>query len=89
MLGAILDNWDVSASRIAEDRYRLTLRMRRIHSGGVGESRATFNRRAAQLARARGYAGFEVLSYQEGIESTPLLAQRVAEGTIQLVGAPR
>lgn len=89
ILDPILANWNVREARIAEDRYALALRMRRIHSGGNGEARAVFERRAAQLAHEGGFSGYRILTYSEGIESTPLLAQRVAEGTIQLVHAPR
>lgn len=89
VLDSIFSNWDVREARIAEDRYALALRMRVIHSGGNGEARTLFNRRAAQLAHEGGFAGYRILTYTEGVESSPLLAQRVAEGTIQLVGAQR
>ena len=42
-----------------------------------------FRRRAEQLARAGGYAGYDIVSYSEGIQSE-LVAQRVGEGVIQL-----
>lgn len=82
---ALAFNWSINESKLADDRYMLQLRMNRIHSGGDGEARLVFNRRAAQLAHDKGYGGYQVLSYSEGIDSTLLMAQRVSEGVVLLV----
>jgi hypothetical protein len=79
-----LGNWELVEARLAEDRYMLSLRMRRFHSGGDGEARALFHRRARELAQLGGFAGYEVLSFAEGIDSSLPFAQRVGEGVVRL-----
>jgi hypothetical protein len=81
----IAPNWQIDEAKLAEDRYVLQLRMKHFHTGGDGESRVVFNRRAEQLASDNGYASYQILSYSEGIKSTLPAAQRVSEGVIQLV----
>ncbi|MBU0601782.1 MAG: hypothetical protein KKD25_05195 [Gammaproteobacteria bacterium] len=87
LLYVVLDpmspNWSIDEAKLSEDTYFLGMKMKRVHTGGDGEARMVFNRRAEQLARAGGYAGYEILSYSEGIQSD-LVAQRVGEGVIQL-----
>ncbi|GAB4175149.1 MAG: hypothetical protein Fur0039_17550 [Rhodocyclaceae bacterium] len=87
VLDPLAPNWHIEEARLAPDRYALSLAMKRIAAGGEGEARVVFHRRAAQLAAASGYGGYEVLSYTEGIESQ-LPARRVGEGLVRLVRAP-
>jgi hypothetical protein len=78
-------NWEIEESRIAEDTYRFSLRMKRFHTGGSGESLQALKRRASQLRYEHGYAEYLILEYSEGIDSRTLGTQRVAEGVIRLV----
>ena len=78
-------NWEIEEARLSEDTYRFDMKMKRYNTGGAGESMQILRRRAAILQRERGYDGYELLEYTEGIESKTLGAQRVAEGTIKLV----
>jgi hypothetical protein len=82
-------SWDIREAQLGEDRFALSLRMKRFHAGGNGEARVIFNRRAEQLRQERGYAGYQILGYNEGMESSlPVpLGQRVSEGVIRLVRA--
>ena len=86
VLDPLAPNWHIDEAKMAEDQYVLQLRMKRFHTGGDGESRVVFHRRAAQLARERGYAGYQILAYSEGLESTLPASQRVSEGVVQLTG---
>ena len=43
-------NWTIEESRQSDDHYILALRHKAMHSGGGGEARQVFARRAAQLA---------------------------------------
>jgi hypothetical protein len=80
-------NWDVKEVRLADTQYQLLMRLKRYHTGGDGEARQIFQRRAAKLARDGGYAGYQIMSYTEGIDSSTLpAAQIVAEGVVLLVG---
>lgn len=77
-------NWQFEQASLGTDRVRISLRKKRFTSGGDGEAAQVFARRAEQVARAGGYAGYTVMEYSEGIESTLPLAQRVAQGVIRL-----
>jgi len=77
-------NWQLEQAPLGADRVRISLRKKRFTSGGDGEAAQVFARRAAQVARDGGYAGYTVMEYTEGIESTLPLAQRVAQGVVRL-----
>ena len=78
-------NWEVEESRLSDDTYRYSLKMKRYHTGGAGESIQIVKRRASQLQLEQGFASYQLLEYTEGIDSQTLGARRVAEGTIKLV----
>ena len=77
-------NWQLEQTPLGADRVRISLRKKRFASGGDGEAAQLLARRAEQLARDGGYAGYTLMEYTEGVESTLPLAQRVAQGVIQL-----
>lgn len=77
-------NWQLEQAPLGTDRVRISLRKKRFTSGGDGEAAQLFARRAEQVARDGGYAGYTVMEYTEGIESTLPLAQRVSQGVIRL-----
>lgn len=77
-------NWEIEETRVTEDTYRLSLKMKRYHTGGAGESVQVVKRRAEQLVQANGYGNYVLLEYTEGIDSQTLGARRVADGTIRL-----
>ena len=77
-------NWQLEQVPLGADRVRISLRKKRFTSGGDGEAAQLFARRAEQVAHDGGYAGYTLMEYTEGIESTLPLAQRVARGVIQL-----
>lgn len=78
-------NWEIEEMRLAEDTFRFSLKMKRYHTGGSGESMQVLKRRAAQLQGELGYGGYHLVEYSEGIDSQTLGARRMAEGTIRLV----
>lgn len=77
-------NWQLAQMPLGDDRVRISLRKKRFTTGGDGEAAQLFARRAEQLTREGGYARYTVLDYTEGIESTVPIAQRVAQGVIEL-----
>ena len=77
-------NWQLEQVPLGADRVRISLRKKRFTSGGDGEAAQLFARRAEQVARDGGYAGYTVMEYTEGIESTLPLAQRVSLVVIRL-----
>jgi len=78
-------NWEIEESRLNEDTYRFSLKMKRYHTGGAGESIQILKRRAGKLQYEQGFAGYQILEYTEGIDSQTIGARRIAEGTIKLV----
>lgn len=79
-------NWRIEQAAKPGDAYELALRMKRFRAGGDGEGRQVFHRRAADLARDHGYSGYEVLRYEESLESAMLGSQRTIRGAIRLTG---
>lgn len=78
-------NWEIEEAKLADDSYRLSMKMKRFHTGGSGEALQVLKRRARQLQEEHGFVAYQIASYSEGIESQTPIAQRVAEGTIRLV----
>lgn len=77
-------NWQIEEARLGDNRFRISLRKKRFVTGGDGEATQIFYRRAEQIVRENGYAGYTVLEFGEGVESTVPIAQRVAQGVIQV-----
>jgi hypothetical protein len=78
-------NWEIEEARLGEDTYRFSMKMKRYHTGGAGETMQILKRRAGQLQLEQGYASYLLMEYTEGVDSETLGARRVAEGTIKLV----
>lgn len=78
-------NWTIEESVLDPQTYRLSMRAKSFRTGGDGESGLILRRRALQLQRERGFAGYRIAEYTEGIESSTPFTHRFAEGIIQLV----
>lgn len=78
-------NWEIEETRLPDDSYRLSMKMKRFHTGGSGDAIQVLKRRARQLQEEQGHVGYEIAGYSEGIDSQTLMTRRVAEGTIRLV----
>jgi len=77
-------NWEVVEAKVADNVYVLDLKMKRSHTGGSGEAMMVIKRRAEQLRRENGFASYRVVDYVEGIESSTPIAQRYAQGLVQM-----
>lgn len=78
-------NWEIEEARLSSDTYRFSMKMKRFHTGGTGESIQILKRRASQLQYEQGFAAYQILEYTEGIDSQTLGARRVADGVVRLV----
>lgn len=78
-------NWEIEETRLNDDTYRFSLKMKRYHTGGAGESIQILKRRASQIQYDQGFGGYQILEYTEGIDSQTIGARRMAEGVIRLV----
>ena len=81
-------NWEIQETRFPENHVHFLMTMKRYYTGGAGEARLVFNRRAKELMRAGGYGGYEIVEYSEGMDSSVLGAQRTVEGVIRLTKTP-
>lgn len=88
ILDPLAPNWSIEQAAFPGDHVHLSLQMKRYYSGGAGEARQVFHRRAKQIAREGGFSGYQVLEYTEGLDSSVLGSQRVAEGVIILARKP-
>lgn len=78
-------NWEIEEARLSDNTYRLSMKMKRFHTGGAGESIQVLKRRASQLQHEQGFSQYQILEYSEGIDSQTIGARRMAEGVIRLV----
>ncbi len=78
-------NWEIEETQVNEDTYRFSLKMKRYHTGGAGESLQIMKRRVGQIQQAQGFASYQILEYSEGIDSQTLGSRRMAEGLVRLV----
>lgn len=80
-----IPGWEVTVTQIDEQRFRLHLRMRTLINGGDGEARTAFLRSAREIVDAGGYAGYDVLRYEERIDAGLFFGRRGASGEIRVV----
>ena len=85
-LDPLSPNWEIDEVPLSGNRFHLSLKMKRYGDGGAGEARQVFDRRAESLAQYGGFKTYQVLDYTEGMESSVIGAQRVAQGDIRLIG---
>ncbi len=85
ILDPLAPNWELEESRFADGYIYMALKMKRYYAGGAGEARAVLHRRAKSLVQSEGYAHYQIVEYTEGLESSVLGSQRVAEGVIRLI----
>jgi hypothetical protein len=84
ILDPLAPNWQIEEAPLGDNHVHFSLKMKRFYSGGAGEARALFHRRAKELMRLNGFDGYQVLEYSEGLDSSMLGSQRTAEGVVLL-----
>lgn len=85
ILDPLSPNWNIEEARLDPQLVHFDLKMKRYYTGGAGEARQVFTRRAKALVRAGDFATYQVLEYNESIDSSVLGSQRRAEGVIRLI----
>lgn len=86
ILDPLAPNWEIEETPLPGNLIHLSMKMKRYYAGGAGEGRAVFQRRARSLVQFGGFEGYDVLEYNEGLESSIFGAQRVSGGVIRLSG---
>ncbi|HLA35662.1 MAG TPA: hypothetical protein VJ001_12425 [Rhodocyclaceae bacterium] len=77
-------NWEIEQAQFPDGYCHLSLKMKRLYAGGAGEARVVFHRQAKDAMRQGGYDDYQVVEYSEGMESSVLGSQRVAQGVVLL-----
>lgn len=85
IIDPLAPNWQIEELRLNENRFRIALRKKRFTTGGDGEAMPAFYRRAEQLTREGGAAHYRVIEFTEGVDSAMPIAQRVAQGVVEIV----
>lgn len=85
VIDPLAPNWQIEEMKLGDDRYHLALRKKRFTTGGDGEVMPAFYRRAEQLVRERGAAGYRIVEFSEGVDSAVPVSQRIARGVIEIV----
>ncbi|GAA5159437.1 hypothetical protein [Viridibacterium curvum] len=80
--------WEILETRLPDRRVIYSLRMQRVHNGGEGEARMVLQRRATELARESGMAGYEIISYTESMDSRLFLPHRLADAEVRMIAPP-
>lgn len=86
ILDPLAPNWSVEQASFPDDHVHMVLEMKRYYAGGAGEARQVFHRRAKELMRAGGFDSYQVVEYNESLESSVLGSKRTAFGVIRLTG---
>ncbi len=85
ILDPLAPNWDIEEAAFPDNKYYMTLKMKRYYNGGAGEARMIFQQRAKSLMLRAGFDSYQVLEYNESLDSSVIGSQRVAQGVIALL----
>jgi hypothetical protein len=78
-------NWEVTQTKLADNRWRIGMRKKNFTTGGDGEAAELLRRHGEQLAESQGYRNYRVLSWTEGVQSDVPFAHRWGRGEVELV----
>lgn len=84
VLDPLSPNWDIEEAPLGDRHIHFSLRMKRFYAGGAGEAQAVLHRRAKELMRLNGFDGYQIVEYQESLDSSVLGSQRTAVGVVKL-----
>jgi hypothetical protein len=84
VLDPLSPNWEIEEAPLGENHIHFSLRMKRYYAGGAGEAQALFHRRAKELMRLNGFDDYQVVEYQESLDSSVIGSQRTATGVVKL-----
>lgn len=77
-------NWEVAERRVSPTLVQLSMRKKRIATGGDGEPSQIVRRRATELALQAGFRGYQILDYVESTESETIGARRMTTVLLKL-----
>ena len=77
-------NWEVTERRVSPALVQLSLRRKRLTTGGDGEPPRIVHRRATELAMKDGFGGYEIVEYSESTDSETIGARRITIALVRL-----
>lgn len=89
VIDPLAPNWRIERWELGADRYAFALVKKRFTTGGDGEAMPVLRRDIERLVADKGYAGFQILEFAEGIDSAVPIAQRVARAVVQFAASPQ
>lgn len=84
VLDPLSPNWEIEEAPLGDSHIHFSLRMKRFYAGGAGEAQSVLHRRAKELMRLNSFDGYQLVEYQEGLDSSVLGSQRTAVGVVKL-----
>lgn len=84
VLDPLAPNWEIEEAPLPDNHVHFSLKMKRYYTGGAGEARVVFHRRAKELMQYNGFDAYQVVEYNESLESSVLGSQRVAVGVVRM-----
>jgi hypothetical protein len=88
VIDPLAPNWEVKINQLDETRVAINLRKKRFSTGGDGEAREVFLRRAQEIVDDNGLAGYTVVQFSESVDSETTFARRIARGVIVVEKPP-
>lgn len=88
VIDPLAPNWEVKINQLDDTRVAINLRKKRFSTGGDGEAREVFRRRAQEIVDDNGLVGYTVVQYSESIDSETTFARRIARGVIVVEKPP-
>lgn len=85
IIDPLAPNWHIEQMRAGENRFRIAMRKKRFTTGGDGEAMPAFYRRAEQIVSELGARNYRILEFNEGVDSAVPIAQRVAQGVVEII----
>lgn len=85
LVDPLAPNWEIHATRVDERLVRFDLKHKLLHTGGDGEARQVLRRNADRLTRQEGFSEYEILRYEESIDSTRPFARRIATAEVRML----
>jgi hypothetical protein len=77
-------NWEVTQTKLADNRWRINMRKKDFTTGGDGEAVELLRRHAEELAETQGYRRYQVMAWTEGVQSDVPFAHRWGRGEVEL-----
>jgi len=84
IIDPLAPNWKVDVESLGQRRFVIRMTMKRFITGGEGEIGPVLRRAAEKLRQEGGYTEYALIELTESIESRVPIAQRVAQGVIEL-----